>query len=139
VSKYWRERLDPELHRDYMGGGEAAQDAGGWPVNPAKTDGWIYFVRECSFTFTFVNLAQLEEAQRFLERKVHPARRRPGITLEHYWQRWYERLPPGLCGGSKRLKILRALAEAKREFGCHVAMDVSAPFRGARETSGGAG
>ena len=102
-----------------MGGGyrgDGVQDAGGWPVDPADTDGWMYFVRECSFTFSFVNRAQLEEARAYFARKVHPTRRRPGVSLEHYWQHWHERLPAGLTGGTKRTRILRALEQAGQHF-----------------------
>jgi hypothetical protein len=119
MAKIWREPVDPERHRDYMGGGyrdDGALDAGGWQVDPAKTDGWIYFVRVCAFTFCFVSLSQLEEARAYFAKRVHPARRRAGVSLEHYWQRWYERLPAGLCGGSKRTRVLRALDEAARQF-----------------------
>ena len=119
MAKFWRERVDPDRHRDFIGGGyrgDGVQDAGGWPVVPASTDGWIYFVRECSFTFTFVTLAQLDEAREYFAKPVHPSRRRRGVSQEHYWQHWYERLPSALTGGTKRTRILRALDAARQHF-----------------------
>jgi hypothetical protein len=119
MAKFWREPLDADRHRDYMGGGyrgDGVQDAGGWPVDARVSDGWMYFVRECSFTFAFANLAQLEEARAYFERTVHPSTRRPGIELEHYWQRWHERLPAGLTAQSKRERIAAALRRAAEHF-----------------------
>jgi hypothetical protein len=119
MATFWKEPVDPARHRDFMGGGyqgDGVLDVGGWPIIPADTDGWVYFVRVASFTFSFVSLEQLEGALSFFDRTVHPARRRPGPRLEHYWQRWFERLPPGLVGGSKRSRIHRALMTALSAF-----------------------
>ncbi|MGC4093274.1 MAG: hypothetical protein QM756_36365 [Polyangiaceae bacterium] len=110
---YWKEPLDAERHRDYVSG---AQDAGGRIINPSSSDGWVYFVRAGAFTFAFANLEQLREAIRYFGQSLHPARRRPGIHLEHYWQRWFERLPPGLIAGTKRVRVRRALLAAFVSF-----------------------
>jgi hypothetical protein len=110
---HWKEPLDVERHRDYVSG---AQDAGGVAIDRSISDGWVYFVRVCSFTFSFANLDQLREAIRYFGQTVHPARREPGRHLEHYWQRWFERLPPGLAGGSKRVRVRRGLTVALTSF-----------------------
>lgn len=41
---------------------------------------------------------------------------RPRIYLEHYWQRWFERLPPGVIADSKRARIMKALDRAVHQF-----------------------
>lgn len=110
---HWKEPLDVRRHRDYVSG---AQDAGGCPVDPSTSDGWVYFVRTCSFTFSFATLGQLREASDYFWQRIHPARREAGHELEHYWQRWFERLPAGLIGGSKRPRVRRALARALASF-----------------------
>jgi hypothetical protein len=110
MAKIWKEPLDEERHKDFM---SSATVGGGRPI----ADGWVYFVRECSFTFQFMSRGQIQECLEFFSVKVHPARRRPGITLEHYWQHWYERLPRGLLAESKRVRIKKALERALDEFG----------------------
>ena len=96
------------------------QDAGGLGGGDVPRDNliekWVYFVREASFTFQFHSVQQIEEARAYFSQTVHPAGREPGHELEHYWQRWFERLPAGLNGGTKRAKILRALNEAIKTF-----------------------
>ena len=112
MAKIWREQLDPKRHRNFMAG---AQD-GGWPIDPRASDGWVYFVRECSFTFQFASVAQVQECRNYFAAKLHPARLTPGVTLEHYWHRWFDRLPPGLLAESKRSRILKALERALLTF-----------------------
>ncbi|MEL6368521.1 MAG: hypothetical protein AAFQ16_11245, partial [Pseudomonadota bacterium] len=95
MAKIWKEPLDPDVHRDLMSGiGD-----GGCCINTESSDGFVYFVRECSFTFQFASPEQIEIARDYFTRKTHP-----GVTLEHYWQRWFERLPKGLIGGSNRTR-----------------------------------
>ena len=93
---------------------------GGGP-RPLKRDPlleeWAYFVRVNGFTFEFVSVDQIREALEYCREKVHPARRQPGITLEHYWQRWFERLPKGLLRGKKRDEVVAALERALSELG----------------------
>jgi hypothetical protein len=109
MAKIWREHLDPGRHRDFVAG---HQDAGGMPIDPRASDGWVYFVRECSFTFQFATVDQIRECRDYFASRLHRARRLPGITLEHYWQRWFERLPPGLIAEPKRDRVLKALERA---------------------------
>jgi hypothetical protein len=82
------------------------------PIDPRASDGWVYFVRECSFTFQFATVDQIRECRDYFASRLHRARRLPGITLEHYWQRWFERLPPGLIAEPKRDRVLKALERA---------------------------
>lgn len=117
MSRIWKEPLDPARHRDFMRG---HQDAGGITVKPPLDnllEKWVYFVSAASFTFQFHSLREIEEARDYFRLNVHPANRLAGISLEHYWQRWFERLPPGLNGGTKRQTVLKALERALREFG----------------------
>jgi hypothetical protein len=114
MAKIWREELDLKRHRDFVSG---HQDAGGVPIDPHASDGWVYFVRECSFTFQFVTIDQIRECRDYFGARLHSARRRSGITLEHHWQRWFERLPPGLVADPKRTRILEALERALATFG----------------------
>jgi hypothetical protein len=113
MAKIWRERLDPGRHRDFMSG---AQDAGGIAIDPGASDGWVYLVRECDFTFQFANTEQIRQALAYFSEDVHSPNLVSGIYLEHYWQLWFERLPPGLSGGSKRTRIAKALRRAVDQF-----------------------
>jgi hypothetical protein len=46
----------------------------------------------------------------------HGPNRDPNVSREHYWQRWYERLPKGLLAEPKRQKVIKALQNALSEF-----------------------
>lgn len=113
MARIWRGALDPERHRDFMTG---AQDAGGRPLD-GTSGPYVYFVRECGFTMEFPSLEHVREARDWFADKTHASSRRPGVALEHYWQRWFERLPKGLVGGTKRTRMLAALDRALEEFG----------------------
>lgn len=63
-----------------------------------------------------MNLEQLDAAIEYFSKKVHQSTREYNNGLEHYWQRWYERLPNGLTGGTKRERILKALVRAREAF-----------------------
>ena len=113
MSKHWKEKTDPEVHIDYM----STTHIDGMSVKSSAERGeWVYFVRECSFTFQFVSLNQLEAAKNYFLLKVHPSTRSFNNGLEHYWQKWFERLPAGLNGGTKRERLLKALGKALEEF-----------------------
>ena len=116
MARIWKEKLDPERHRDFMTG---AQDAGGIPVAPPKDnliDRWVYFVETSDITLQFHSTDQIRIATDYFSRKTHPSRRKPSIHLEHYWQRWFERLPAGIHKDSRRKKILKALEQAMDDF-----------------------
>lgn len=113
MAKFWKEPLDLARHRDFMSGW---QDAGGVAIERSRSDGSVYFVRECGFTFQFASVDQLRQALEHFSATAHPPNLIPGISLEHYWQQWFERLPAGLTGGSKRVSIAKALRRALGEF-----------------------
>ncbi|MEM9533348.1 MAG: hypothetical protein AAGA23_20670 [Pseudomonadota bacterium] len=115
--RFWREKLDPKKHKDYFSG---AQTPGGLPAEPPK-DNFVpahaYFVQAAGYTLEFVSLAQVQEALEYFRKKVHPSTMEPAVHSEHYWQRWYERLPKGIKSGSKRAKMARALEATLKEYG----------------------
>ncbi|MCP4213259.1 MAG: hypothetical protein GY765_01325 [bacterium] len=113
--KIWKEKLDPQKHKDYM----SSYWIGGDDIKAPKDnliDSWIFFVKECGFTFQFTSIAQLDECLNYFSQKVHASTRREHDGLEYDWQAWYERLPGGLIKNSKREKILKSLEAAKEKF-----------------------
>jgi hypothetical protein len=75
-----------------------------------------YFVTVAGFTFEFVSLDQVREALSYFEQDSRPPNRQPGVVLEHYWQRWFERLPQWLFDERRRVKVVEALRKALAEF-----------------------
>jgi hypothetical protein len=115
MSKHWKEKRNPEIHRDFM----STDQIGGVEVKPvgeSPSEEWVFFVRECSFTFQFMDLGQLDEMIDYVSQKIHPSTRRSNDGLEHYWQSWQERLPKGLLKGARREKIAKALLKVKADF-----------------------
>jgi hypothetical protein len=82
------------------------------PLIPA----YSYFVRECGVTLEFASLEQLREAIEWFSMPSHGSSRLPDVDDEHYWQRWFERLPKGLAAEPKRGRIAAALESALRRF-----------------------
>jgi hypothetical protein len=115
MSRHWIERLDPTRHADQM-----TIHVRGFPVDPPR-DGliekWVYFVEVASFTFQFQSVDQLRQCLDFFKQKIHPTSRQPEVDLEHYWQRWFEKLPQWLFEESKRVKVITALERAATDFG----------------------
>ena len=92
---------------------------GGLPVEPSQNrliPRYVYFVAVSGFTFQFVSLEQMQECLAWFSHKTHPSSREPGVTLEHYWQRWFERLPQWLSEEPKRKKVIKALQRALNDF-----------------------
>lgn len=85
------------------------------PADPL-IEAWVYFVEAGGFRFEFVSLDQLRECLAWFCQGHHGPNREPGVYLEHYWQRWYERLPKGLLAESKREKVIKALQSALADF-----------------------
>jgi hypothetical protein len=115
MSRHWREQLDPSRHADQM-----TVHVGGFPVEPPRDrliTKRVYFVDVASFTFQFHSLDQLRECLEFFRQKVHRTSRQPDVYLEHYWQRWFEKLPQWLFEESKRVKVVAALELAAKDFG----------------------
>jgi hypothetical protein len=116
MARIWKERLDPDKHVDYM----RTTHIGGFTVEAVRDrliERDVYFVEVCGFTFQFQSLDQITEALAYFRQKTHPSSREPGVTLEHYWQRWYERLPQWLFEEPKRLRVVAALERAAETFG----------------------
>lgn len=116
MARHWKEKLDPRKHRDFMRG---YQDAGGLPIDAPRDnllDFWAYFVDVAGFTFQFVSVDQIHEALCYFEAKVHPNTKENNNGLEHYWQPWFCRLPPGIKSEAKRIKIVKALNAAFTEY-----------------------
>jgi hypothetical protein len=109
MAQHWKERLDTKKHRDFMTG---SQDAGGIPVE-APADNlitrWVYFIQTTDCTLQFVSVEQIHTARDYFSVRIHAARREWNNGLEHYWQRWFERLPPGVHREPARVRILSAL------------------------------
>ena len=109
----WKEKYTQGHHGNAMNGCEA-------PGFEERSDydnireQWVYFVESCGFTFQFLNLAQLDECLRYYETKI-PGSTRENIGAADHWevQRWYERLPLRLREESKRLKVIKALSNAR--------------------------
>ncbi len=116
MARHWKEKLDPNKHRDLMRG---HQDAGGLPVDAPRDNllqEWAYFVDVAGFTFQFVSTDQICEALRYFEVKIHPSTKEYNNGLEHYWQPWFCRLPPGIKSEAKRVKVVKALKAALAEY-----------------------
>jgi hypothetical protein len=113
MARHWIEPLDPERHRDFM----SSSWVGGIPADADRSGSTdVYFVAVAGFTFQFASLDQLRECLDWFRIKIHPSSRESGHELEHYWQRWHERLPRGITKESKRPKVVKALENALADF-----------------------
>ena len=113
MARHWTEPLNSERHRDFM----SSTNVGGLAADSARTgSSVVFFVAVTGFTFQFANLGQLRECLEWFRVKVHPSSRESGHDLEHYWQRWHERLPKGITKEPKRQKIVKALENALADF-----------------------
>ena len=113
MPRHWIEPLDPDRHVDFM----SSTHVGGRPADCARSDSKdVFFVAVSGFTFQFANLDQLRECLDWFRTKTHPSSRLPDVTLEHYWQRWHERLPKGITKEPKRQKVVKALENALTDF-----------------------
>jgi hypothetical protein len=115
VARWWFEPLDPERHRDFM----STCHIGGVPIEAPRDrliQSRVFFVEAAGFTFQFASLEQLRATLEHFEQRVHPSSQRPSVELEHYWQRWFERLPQWLSEESRRVRVVSALSRALRTF-----------------------
>jgi hypothetical protein len=115
MARHWREKRDETRHTDWM----STTHIGGVPAEKPTVsliETWSYFVEVCGFRFEFVALDQLRECLAFFTVKHHGPNRLPEVSVEHYWQRWYERLPSGMLASTKREKIAKALRSALADF-----------------------
>ena len=111
MARVWIELFNPKSHADFI----STSHVGG--ILPEQRDNLlprqVLCVEVCSFTFQFLSEPQLQEAISYFSKKTHPSTREYNDGLEHYWQKWFERLPPGLVSNGKRQKVLAALQKAK--------------------------
>ena len=115
MARFWKEKLDPNKHTDFM----KTMHVGGFPVGFSfdnLNSRWVYFVHVCSFTFQFQSLQQIEECLVHFSQKIHPSSMLPDVTLEHDWQSWEQRLPYWLFEEPKRKRVVKALQCALRAF-----------------------
>ena len=115
--KIWREPFDHKKHSDFtfawVGGSLHGNKDGGVDLShPKNKPHWVYFVTQGDFTFQFQSLDQIKIYVEYFRKKVHPSTIQSGVTLEHYWQRWFERLPPSLSSNRRRPLVLKALERA---------------------------
>lgn len=116
MARHWREQLDADRHVDWM----RTIHVGGFPATPPSDpliETWVYFVEVCSFRYEFVSIDQIRECLEYFEERHHGSSRLPGNELEHYWQRWFEKLPRRLLRNQSRVKVVKALEAALSEFG----------------------
>ena len=117
MAQIWKEKLNTDIHRDYMRG---HQDAGGLPIQPPKDNliqVWIYFVKAGRYELQFTSEEDLDVAIAYFSHKIHSTSRLPNNKLEHYWQRWFERLPSGIHRDPSRTRILNTLYRLKQSMG----------------------
>lgn len=123
--KIWAEIYDPKRHLNPMGwtghDPDAPRDSSRiWQVTerPAHK---VVFVRVCGFDFELHDRVQLDACIRYYSKVIRPTSRLPVYTEYHgsdhfKTQRWYERLPLYLREEPKRVRVLKALGRAFREW-----------------------
>jgi hypothetical protein len=119
------EIYDPKRHHNPMGWSGADPDAPRGQRRPWHIEAWpahkVVFVRVCDFDFEFHDRVQLDACIRCYSKAIRPSGRLPVYTENfgaHHGatQRWFERLPLYLREEPKRLKVLKALDRAFREW-----------------------
>ncbi len=116
MPQYWTEPFDPRKHTDHMDG--SAQSCGDSVAHAHLLVVTVYFVRVCSFTFEFHNIAQIQAAIGYYDRKVHQTSRLAVGAADHWeCERWFERLPQYLLEEPKRERVVKSLRRALIKFG----------------------
>ena len=85
---------------------------GGFPLQSPRDnllEAWIYIIEAAGIRLEFIDEDQIREAASYFSQKLHGSSMRPGVTLEHYWQSWFERLPKGAHNHRTQEKLLSAL------------------------------
>lgn len=119
MSRHWKQR-----YSQAAASAAGIHDHEGTEVVGRKDAQWIFYVRECGFTFTFFSIEMLKEYLDFYSRKTLPTSRFCGMSAFSNGpaasvgdgQSKFERLPGILRSGSKRGRIVRALERALSEF-----------------------
>ncbi len=88
---------------------------------PSLSDYKVCLVTVCSFTFIFHSIEQLALCLDYYRREHQPSSRLPVYTENFggdHWemQRWFEQLPQYLLEKPKRMKVIKALERAMREY-----------------------
>ena len=115
IARWWSEPLKPDKHLDFM----STCHIGGVPIEAPRDPlikRFVFFIEVTGFTFQFATLEQVRIALAYFEQRIHPSSRLPDIVLEHYWQRWFERLPQWLSKESRRIRVVSALSRALQDF-----------------------
>ncbi len=108
MGQIWKEKFDPDKHQDKM---DSFRNIGLTEFTKDNLrEVWVYFVHECNFTFTFMDLKQAKECLAYFSEKIHSSTR-VNIGFADHWevQRWYERLPGHLKSKKNRAKIVKTL------------------------------
>lgn len=115
MSRHWREPLDPDRHTDWM----STNEVGGRPAEAPRDpliEAWVYVVEVDGFRFEFVSLEQARECRDYFDAAPGPTRSPDANPHEHYWQRWFERLPAGITAAPERARVRTALDRMLTEF-----------------------
>ena len=121
MAKIWSEIFDPRKHGNPMSPIPGIPERDRLQSASLQTHR-MFFVRVCSFTFSFQSLEQLQACFDYYDRKIQPSSRMSTNGADT-WEclRWFERLPLFLREEPKRQRVVKALREAldifKREVG----------------------
>jgi hypothetical protein len=114
------EAYDPLKHPNPMWYIDDAQSKRHWRA-PSLSEYKVCLVTVCSFTFIFHSTEQLALCLDYYRREHQPSSKLPVYTEnlggDHSeMQRWFEKLPQYLLEKSKRMKVVKALERAMREY-----------------------
>ena len=119
MARIWKEQYDWTKHRNRMWGEGCAVET---TPDPKLIPQWVYFVNVCSFTFEFHSIPQIKACLTYYSQKLHPSTIISRSDLPNYGcdhsevQRWFERLPQKLLEEPNRLRVVKALEKALKEF-----------------------
>ena len=71
MGRIWKEKFDSKKHQDKMdslfhiGLKDFTEDN--------LREAWVYFVKECNFTFIFMNLEQVKDCLSYFSKVIHPS------------------------------------------------------------------
>lgn len=109
MTKIWREIADPTKHRDFMNN----QVEGGIPIEKSRDNlikKWVYFANFDGFIFQFNGLDQVRQCKAYFEQKTHPSTLKTNHNPhEHYWHKWYSKLPKGMTKNKNRVEVIKLL------------------------------
>ncbi len=78
---------------------------------------WVYFVRVCSFTFSFDSVEQIQEYLDYFSKRIQPSSAMPNVPQSGWeYQTRFDELPLYLREEAKRQKVIKALTKAISEF-----------------------